>query len=125
MKKNRKSKGFTILELVAVIAIIGIVSIMVVPKVTSHVKTANNTKYLIDAKTIVQAVEIYNAENPSSEITGVTTLPDIKTKLIPTSGKIYLSSWPKELKAKGGTSNLATTADSSYANLIELINSYE
>ena len=104
MRYKWKARGFTVIELVAVVAIIGIIAAMIVPKVAGHTQTANNTKYLVDAKTIVQAVEIYNSEKAAYEIDDGTKLSDIKSKLMPSTGKQFLNSWPKEIKIKDGNS---------------------
>jgi type IV pilus assembly protein PilA len=126
VKTNRKMKGFTIIELVAVIAIILIMAAMIVPKVTGYTQTANNTKYLVDARTIAQAVEIYNAEKTSGLISGETELTSIKTSLMPETGKKYLNSWPNELKIKVTTGYTTVKTDALGTNKYqELLNFIE
>jgi prepilin-type N-terminal cleavage/methylation domain-containing protein len=49
-KKDRKEKGFTLIELIAVVIIIGILLVLVVPKILSSSNDA-------DAKTIAKAVK--------------------------------------------------------------------
>ncbi|TDT61968.1 type II secretion system protein [Fonticella tunisiensis] len=98
-KNSRKKKGFTLVELIAVIAILGILAAIVVPKVSNYTAAANNAKLLANAKTIAQAVELYNTEqdNAANPITEQTSIDEIKTKLMPSSGTKYLSSWPNDL----------------------------
>lgn len=51
-KKNKK-RGFTIVELIAVMAIITILSAALVPKVANYISDAKKVSVLSDAKTIV------------------------------------------------------------------------
>jgi prepilin-type N-terminal cleavage/methylation domain-containing protein len=119
VKNKRKMKGFTIIELVAVIAIVLIMASMIVPRVTGYTQTANNTKYFMDAKNIAQAVEIYNANKSSDKINGVTKLDIVKSKLMPTTegSEKYLSSWPEKLRVKDSATTYKDAAESNLKDL--------
>lgn len=137
MKNNKKKKGFTLVELIAVIAILGILAAIIVPRIGGYTASATNAKYLADAKTIANAVEIYNTENLNSgdAISDTTTITELKAILCtggtstygsgvpasasPTaitdiqdgSAKKYVTTWPKDTDLEAifnvGTSALA------------------
>ena len=64
-------KGFTLVEILAVIVIIGILAIIVVPSVTSYVTNTRSETYLAHEKTMEEAAQSYtvdciNGQNPCS-----------------------------------------------------------
>ena len=78
MKKNNKKKGFTLVELIAVIAILAILAAVVVPKVSSYTGSAKSAAKKSDASTIVNAIEVYNAQaTAATQIGDDTTLSQI------------------------------------------------
>lgn len=60
--KNLKKKGFTLIELVIVIAIIGILAAVLVPQYTGFTDRANNVQALTDAKQIATAYDVLALE---------------------------------------------------------------
>jgi prepilin-type N-terminal cleavage/methylation domain-containing protein len=52
-----KLKGFTLIELIVVMAIIGILSMIIIPAITGHTKEARINAAVTDARVIKQAVE--------------------------------------------------------------------
>ncbi len=57
MESKRKEKGFTLVEMIIVIAIIGILATLLVPSIMHFVKKARLTAAIGDAKVIKSAVE--------------------------------------------------------------------
>lgn len=73
MKKNSKKKGFTLIELIVVIAILGILAAVLIPKFTGFTKKANSTQALVDAKQFATAMDSLNAEKGTAFVVGDVT----------------------------------------------------
>ena len=63
MFKNKKQKGFTLLELLVVIGIIGLLASILVINLTSARKRARDTKRIADIRNIQTATEDYYGKN--------------------------------------------------------------
>lgn len=55
--KNKKCKGFTLIELVAVMAIIAVLAAAFVPKISGYMDEAKKVSVLTEAKNVVTAYE--------------------------------------------------------------------
>ena len=65
MNKYNKNRAFTIIELMAVIAIIAILAAVLVPTVSGYITRSKKTAIITQVRTIVNAVESYNATSTS------------------------------------------------------------
>ena len=68
MKNSNKRKGFTLIELIIVIAIIAILAAILVPSVSAYKKRAEKSSIQASARTLSHAIDAYNADDSESEI---------------------------------------------------------
>lgn len=61
MKLNKKKKGFTLIELMAVIAIVAILAAVLVPTVNGYINRSKKTAIITECRTVMNAIETYNA----------------------------------------------------------------
>ena len=67
---RRRSRGFTLLELMVVIVIIGVLAALIAPSVLHHVSDAKITAAKTDINTVMNQLKIYKLDNgryPSSD----------------------------------------------------------
>jgi len=70
MKKLRTNQGFTLLEIIVVVAIIAILAAYIAPKVAGRVDDARISKAKSDIRVLESSLELYKLDNflyPSSE----------------------------------------------------------
>lgn len=77
-KKLKSKKGFTLIEMIVVVAIIAILIALIVPNVMRFIRTANQTAANANAKTIFVAAQtyityLYTNEPGHSLVTGTST----------------------------------------------------
>jgi general secretion pathway protein G len=68
--KNRKSRAFTLIELMVVILILAILAALIIPKVVGRTDEAKRAKAASDIKTLEGALDAYKLDNdkyPTSE----------------------------------------------------------
>lgn len=80
--KNKKKKGFTLIEMVAVVAIIGILAAILVPKITGYMKEAKKTEVLDQARKVSQAFETAVMKEKIAAPTSTTDTANIKVNAI-------------------------------------------
>jgi type IV pilus assembly protein PilA len=75
LNKKRNQKGFTLVELLIVIAIIGILAAIAIPQFSAYRVRAYNATALADIKNAYTAGQAFFGDNP----TGVATMADLYT----------------------------------------------
>lgn len=74
-KKNQK--GFTLIELIIVIAIIGVLAAVVYPSLSGYIDKADETQVLIDGKAIATAIDALNAEGTTVNAANIEELSGV------------------------------------------------
>ena len=97
-KRRRRLQGFTLIELMIVIAIIGVLAAIAVPNFRRARERANQRACYANQKTIAGALEMYNLDNNTS----ITSLSATTLQSLKAQG--YLQSIPQD-PGKGQTSS--------------------
>lgn len=58
--QRKKNGGFTLIEVIAVIAIIGVMASVLLPKFTNYINEAKKLKVVEQSRKVIMAVECYN-----------------------------------------------------------------
>lgn len=109
---KKKKKGFTLVELIAVIAIIGILAAVLVPKVTGYINEARKTAVIDQARKVVTAAESVTIK------LNLDAAPGTIAEVINKSGGLIV---PGDVKNLIVTDGIATTL-ASVADCVNILN---
>jgi general secretion pathway protein G len=96
---RRRSRGFTLLELMVVIVIIGVLAALIAPNVLSRVAQAKITAAHSDINSLMNALKIYKLDNgryPSTDQGLQALVSKPTTGSIPGNWKSYLDKLPED-----------------------------
>ena len=109
-RKNGQ-KGFTLIELMIVIAIIGILAAIAIPQLTAYRVKAYNTQAKAELKSYYTACQAYLADNPT--LTAACTLDQIKDTFV--SSVAVVTIVPAGDQTCVGTTSKHTAGNVTYA----------
>ena len=99
LKTLRRSRGFTLIEVMVVIVILGVLAALVVPNVLDRADDARTTAARTDVNNLMQALKLYKLDNqrfPTSEQGLQSLVAKPTTGPVPPNWKPYLDKLPND-----------------------------
>ena len=96
---SRRQRGFTLIELMVVLAIIGVLAALIVPNVLGRADDARITAARTDVGNLMQALKLYKLDNqryPSAEQGLKALIVKPSTEPVPGNWKPYLDKLPND-----------------------------
>ncbi len=96
---NRRSRGFTLIELMVVLVIIGVLAALIVPNVLDRTDDARATAARTDVNNLVQALKLYKLDNqryPSADQGLEALVKKPSAGVVPPNWKPYLEKLPQD-----------------------------
>ncbi|WP_243190664.1 prepilin-type N-terminal cleavage/methylation domain-containing protein [Clostridium gallinarum] len=90
MNLKKKKKGFTLIELMAVIAIIAILAAVLVPTVTGYINRSKKTAIITECRTVMNAIETYNTVTSTTNRIDTTAATEISAATTGTGALVPL-----------------------------------
>ena len=98
--KRRRRKGFTLIELVVVIAILALLMAIAIPTYSNYRETAEEQAFIANERMLKNAAILYMSETGSESV----SWPDDAGEC-----KKYVETWPKGYAISGSFDNLTVT----------------
>ena len=99
MKRYRRSRGFTLIELMVVLVIIGVLAALIVPNMLDRADDARVTAARTDVNNLMQALKLYKLDNlryPTGEqgLQSLVAKPTVSP--VPPNWRPYLDKLPSD-----------------------------